>query len=501
MTEEVFQNEVVMNILKHYRKIWAIEHAQSLLGWDMEVNMPKMGITERSVAKGELSVLAQSLILDPKFLDLVEKASTLETLNDYEKGVIRVLQREIKIAKAFPPEFVRELSEVRSKATMAWTEAKEKDNFGKFEPWLDKIIELSKKAAEYLGYDEYPYDALLDLYEEGLRTKDLEPIFEKLEKDLKPILEQILEAGKIPNEHSLEREKYGIKAMEEVNLRILELLGYPLGIKGRLDVSPHPFTSGFGINDVRVTTRYEGFDFRRTLLAVIHEFGHALYELQVDERFMFSPIAGGVSLGIHESQSRFWENIIGRSKEFAELIYPLLKEKLPFIRNYTTEDLYAYLNIVRPDYIRVEADEVTYNMHILLRYKLEKLMINEEVKARELPELWNDELERLLGIRPKNYKEGILQDIHWAHATVGYFPTYSLGTLLAAQIKNYVLKDIPDFYEKVITGEFAPIREWLKQKVHRYGSVYSPKELLEKSFGEGINPEYFIKYIKEKYLG
>ncbi|USH00954.1 carboxypeptidase M32 [Thermococcus argininiproducens] len=489
-----------MNILKHYRKIWAIEHAQSLLGWDMEVNMPKMGITERSVAKGELSVLAQSLTLDPKFLDLVEKASALETLNDYEKGVIRVLQREIKIAKAFPPEFVRELSEVRSKATMAWSEAKEKDNFRKFEPWLDRIIELSKKAAEYLGYDEYPYDALLDLYEEGLRTKDLEPIFEKLEKDLKPILEQILEAGKISNEHPLEREKYEIQAMEEVNLRILELLGYPLGVKGRLDVSPHPFTSGFGINDVRVTTRYEGFDFRRTLLAVVHEFGHALYELQVDERFMFSPIARGVSLGIHESQSRFWENIIGRSKEFAELIYPLLKEKLPFIRNYTTEDLYAYLNMVRPDYIRVEADEVTYNMHILLRYKLEKLMINEEVKARELPELWNDELERLLGIRPKNYKEGILQDIHWAHATVGYFPTYSLGTLLAAQIKNYILKDMPDFYEKITTGEFAPIREWLKQKVHRYGSVYSPKELLEKSFGEGINPEYFIKYIKEKYL-
>jgi len=499
MAEEIFQKEIIKQILGHYRKIWAIGHAQSVLGWDMEVNMPKMGITERSTAQGELSVLSHNFMLEPKFVELVEKAAG-EELNDYERGVVRVLQREIKIAKAFPPEFVRELSEVRSKATMAWAEAKEKDDFKKFEPWLDKIIELSKKAAEYLGYDEYPYDALLDLYEESLRTRDLEPIFGKLEKELKPILDKILEEGKVPREHPLEKEEYDIEAMKKVNLKVLELLGYPLGTRGRLDVSPHPFTTGFGIHDVRITTRYEGFDFRRTLLAVVHEFGHALYELQVDERFMFSPIAGGVSLGIHESQSRFWENIIGRTREFAGLIYPILKENLPFMSKYTEEDLYNYFNIVRPDFIRVEADEVTYNMHILLRYKLEKLMVNEEVKASELPELWNDEMERLLGIRPKSYKEGILQDIHWAHATVGYFPTYSLGTLLATQIRSYILKDIPDFYEKVANGEFAPIREWLREKVHRYGSMYPPKELLERSFGEGINPEYFISYIKEKYL-
>lgn len=500
MAEEIFQKEIIKQILGHYRKIWAIGHAQSVLGWDMEVNMPKMGITERSTAQGELSVLAHSFMLEPKFVELVEKAAE-EELNDYERGVVRVLQREIRIAKAFPPEFVRELSEVRSKATMAWAEAKEKDDFKKFEPWLDKIIELAKKAADYLGYDEYPYDALLDLYEEGLRTRDLEPIFEKLEKELKPILERILEEGKVPREHPLEKEEYDIEAMKKVNLKVLELLGYPLGTRGRLDVSPHPFTAEFGIHDVRITTRYEGFDFRRALLAVVHEFGHALYELQVDERFMFSPIAGGVSLGIHESQSRFWENMIGRSKEFVGLIYPILKENLPFMSKYTEEDIYNYFNIVRPDFIRVEADEVTYNMHILLRYKLEKLMVNEEIKASELPELWNDEIERLLGIRPKSYKEGILQDIHWAHGTVGYFPTYSLGTLLATQIRSHILRDIPGFYEKVANGEFAPIKEWLREKVHKYGSMYPPKELLERSFGEGINPEYFIRYIKEKYLG
>ncbi|AIF69807.1 peptidase M32 [Palaeococcus pacificus DY20341] len=500
MAEEIFQNETIKQILAHYKKIWAIGHAQSVLGWDMEVNMPKRAIQERSVAQGELSVLSQSFMLEPKFVELVEKAEGLE-LNDYERGVVRVLKRDIKIAKAFPPEFVREMSEVRSKATMAWAEAKEKNDYKKFEPYLDKIMELAKKAADYLGYEEYPYDALLDLFEEGLTTREVDRVFEKLEKDLKPLLDKILEEGRVPREHPLENEKYDQNAMEKVNLEVLRLFRYPLGERGRLDVSPHPFTIGFGIHDVRITTRYEGFDFRRTLLAVIHEFGHALYELQTDERFMFSPIAGGVSLGIHESQSRFWENIIGRSIEFVELIYPILRENLPFMANYTQEDLYNYINIVRPDFIRTEADVVTYNFHVLLRYKLEKLMVNEGVKASELPELWNEEMERLLGIRPKTYREGILQDIHWAHGTIGYFPTYTLGTLLSAQIASYMRKDIPDFSEKVRKGEFEEIKGWLREKVHKYGSMYEPKELLKRSFGEGINPDYFIAYVKEKYLG
>ena len=215
---------------------------------------------------------------------------------------------------------------------------------------------------------------------------------------------------------------------------------------------------------------------------------------------MFTPIAGGVSLGIHESQSRFWENVIGRSREFAELIYPVLKKYLSFIKKYEVKDLHNYFNIVRPDFIRVEADEVTYNFHIYLRFKLEKLMINEGVKASDLPELWNEEMDKLLGIRPKTYREGVLQDIHWAHGTIGYFPTYTLGTLLAAQIRAHILKDIPNFYGLIKEGEFDPIKNWLREKIHKYGSIYPPKELLKKSLGEGVNPEYFLSYLREKYL-
>jgi carboxypeptidase Taq len=214
---------------------------------------------------------------------------------------------------------------------------------------------------------------------------------------------------------------------------------------------------------------------------------------------MFSPIAGGVSLGIHESQSRFWENIIGRSREFAGLIYPTLRENLPFMSKYTPEDVYLYFNMVRPDFIRTEADVVTYNFHILLRFKLERMMLNEGVKAKDLPELWNDEMENLLGIRPKTYREGILQDIHWAHGTIGYFPTYSIGTLLSAQFYYHMKRDL-NVEELVSEGNFGPIKDWLRERVHRYGSIYPPKELLKKAIGEELDPDYFIRWVKERYL-
>ncbi len=496
----VFENEVIKSILEKYRRIWALNHAEAVLSWDMEVNMPREGIMERSVAEGELSVLSQRFLLDPEFVSLVNKAEDIDGLNEYERGVVRVLKRKIRIQSSFPPEFVREVSETRSKATAVWREAKEKDDYDKFAPWLDKIMDLAKRGAEYLGYEKYPYDALLDLFEEGLTTEDVERMFEKIEKDLKPLLDRILEENKVPKEHPLERLKYERGAMERVNIEILKMFDYPLGTRARLDVSAHPFTTEFGVRDVRITTRYEGFDFRRSILSTVHEFGHALYELQQDERFMFSPILGGVSLGIHESQSRFWENIIGRSKEFAELIYPLLRENLPEIKDYTPEDIYWYFNIVRPDYIRTEADVVTYNFHILLRFKLEKIMVNEGISAKDLPELWNDEMEKLLGIRPRSYAQGIMQDIHWAHGTIGYFPTYSIGTLLSAQIGEYIRRDIPDFQEKIRNAEFEPIKQWLREKVHKYGSIYPPKELLQRSFGEQVNPEYFVRYVKSKYL-
>jgi len=498
--QEVFTNSVVKEILKKTRVIWALNHASSLMGWDLRVNMPREGVTERSIASSEIAVLTQKLTLDPELIKLVEKAEEIsDELNDYERGVVRVLKREIKIAKALPPKLVEEYTRITGEARVRWREARSRDNYEIFKPYLAKIIELSRKIAEHLGYEEHPYDALLDMREEGLRTKDVDSIFKVLEPGIRKVLDKIATRGSYPSKHELEDVRYDVEAMTKLNREVLEVLEYPLGVRGRLDVSTHPFTSSMGIKDVRITTRYEGYDFKRSLFAVIHEFGHALYALQIDERLMTTPIARGASGGVHESQSRFWENIIGRSKTFVEAIYPILAKHLEFVKNYTPSDIYLYFNTVKPSLIRVDADEVTYNLHILLRFKLEKLMITGEVKVDELPELWNSEMERLLGVKPKTYREGLLQDVHWSSGLAG-FPAYTLGNIIAAQIKYHAERELKEIHDYIAELNLKPIREYLREKVHRWGATYPPKELIKRNFKEEINPTYFLKYLEEKYL-
>lgn len=284
-----FQNEIVKEIIEKYRQIWSIGHALSLMGWDSETYMPKAGVEERAIARAELSLLAQQLILKPEFVQLVDKASGLEGLNDYEKGVVRVLQREIRIMKAIPPSLLAELEKTTQEAMHAWRMAKEANDYEKFKPYLDKIIKLTREKADYLGWKEHPYDALLDLYEEGLTTRDVDRILEPLAKELKALLSSVVYEGRFPQKHPLEDKQYERDWMERVNLEVLKIVGFPIGERSRLDVSAHPFTISIGLDDVRITTRYEGFDFKRSLLSTIHEFGHALYELQIDPGLKYTP--------------------------------------------------------------------------------------------------------------------------------------------------------------------------------------------------------------------
>lgn len=495
----VFQNEGIKELLRNTRVLWALSHAMALLSWDAETYMPKNGVGERSLAMGELSVLSQKILLDKKIVSLVDKLGGEEGLNDYENGVIRVLKRDIKMMKALPPELVRDLAQTTQEARPMWRQAKDKNNFNIFKPYLEKIIELEKKVAEYLGYKEHPYDALLDYYEEGLKTRDVDDMFTKLEPEIRKIMDDIFMKGYYPRKHELEETKYDVDEMRCLNKKMLEILGYPFDT-ARIDESAHPFTIHMGIKDVRITTRYEGYDFKRSLFSTIHEFGHALYELQIDESLKTTPIGTGVSLGIHESQSRFWENMIGRSMEFAEAIHPIIKKYLPFTSKYSYEELYKYFNTVKPSFIRTEADEVTYNIHILLRYRLEKLLVAGEIKVSEVPELWDEETENLLGIRPKTHSEGVLQDIHWSQGSIGYFPTYTIGNIVSAQIRYYISNDLASFYNDISNLEFNSIKNYLREKIHRWGSAYEPKMLLKKSFGESMNAKYFIEYLKDKYL-
>ncbi|MEL9991715.1 MAG: carboxypeptidase M32 [Thermoproteus sp.] len=488
------KSETVKEILERYKAIWALSHASSVLGWDREVYMPEEGISGRSLASAEIAKLIQKLMLDESFVKLIDKAKEEKDLTDIERGIIRMLERDLKFYRRVPPEVVAEFAKVTSEAFVAWKNAKERSDFKIFAPYLERIIELSKIVADKLGYEEHPYDALLDLYEEGLTSRDVESIFSVLEPGIRRLLDK-LEARGWPKRHKLEEEPYDRQEAERAIREILDVIGYPRG-RFRIDVSPHPFTTGLASPfDVRITVRYPPKDFREPLFSAIHEFGHALYELQIDEKLAFTPVGTGVSLGVHESQSRFWENIIGRSRGFVARIAPILRKHLSVLKGYSEEDLYYYFNIVRPSLIRTEADEVTYNLHILLRYRLERLMIAGEVKVADLPALWNDEMERLLGIRPKNDSEGILQDIHWSHGSIGYFPTYTLGNVIAAQIRHA----IGNLDEVVAEGRFSEIKEWLREKIHRWGAVYPPKEIVKRATGEVYNPTYLLNYLENKY--
>lgn len=486
----VFENPTIREILDRYKQIWALRHASALMDWDVQTYMPPQGIEHRSIAIAQLSLLSQKFITDPSFIALVEKAEGAE-LNDYERGVVRVLKREIKYNTKIPPKLLEEITVTTQEATVAWREAREKSNFSLFRPRLEKIIELSRQVAEKLGYEKHPYNALLDLYEEGFTVADADAIFSKLV----PSLRSIINRQKMPPHSPLEDVKYERGPAEAMINDILRTMGYDFN-RFRVDVSPHPFTIGLGPRDVRITVRYEGIDFKRVLFSAIHEGGHALYELQLDESLAMTPIFDGASMGIHESQSRFWENIVGRSKPFVEAMYPIMKKHLGFLNAYSPSDLYIYFNTVKPSLIRVDADEVTYNMHIAVRYELEKLMLTGEIKVSDLPELWNRKMEEYLGIHPSNDAEGVLQDIHWSQGSIGYFPTYTLGNLVAAMVGHFAGK----LLDEVAELKFDGLKAWLREKIHRYGATYDPKTLLKKSFGESYNPDYLINYLSRKYL-
>ena len=494
----LFENTLIKKIIGKYQDLWAIGYASAVMGWDTETYMPKGAIGERSLVYGKLAVLRQKMLLSPDFVSLVERAEREENLNVYEKGVVRVLKRAIDRLKKLPPEFVEEFSKLVSKARVVWREAKEKNDYDYFAPYLGKIIEMSRKMADYLGYDEHPYDALLDRFEEGLLTREVDSMFSSLKPKILEIYKRILNSENFMDKHPLEKEKYDIERMKELNLEILKIFNYPFD-RGRLDVSAHPFTIGIGINDVRITSRYAGFDFKRSLLATIHEFGHALYGLQLDQRFIGTPLAEGASLGVHESQSRFWENIIGKSETFVNKYYNLFKKYLPFLENYTPSDVYRYFNLVRPELIRVESDEVTYNFHIILRFEMEKSFLEDSVDVKELPEVWNSKVEEYLNIRPTSYAEGILQDIHWSQGSIGYFPTYTIGTILSVQIAGHLERELGSINGYIEKSDYTDIQNWLKEKIHRWGSTYPPKELIRNALGEGMNVKYFIDYLNEKY--
>ena len=412
----------------------------------------------------------------------------MKDLTNTEKGIVRMLTRSLSFYEKVPPKFLEEFSILTSRSTMVWREAKAKNSFKLFEPYLTRIFDMNRKLSEHLTYKDSPYDALLDQFEEGLTVRKVDSFFNEIRQPLGDLLAKITSSENYFNVHPLENHKYDQKRMEELNTKVLKYLWKDFGKDFRIDVSTHPFTTSFSNTDTRVTTWYHEKDFGRSLLAVIHEFGHALYSLQSRADLDMTPVGGGTSLVIHESQSRFWENFVGRSEEFIKMFLPDIQKVIG--KKVPVSEVYSYFNKVAPGNLRVEADEVTYHFHIMLRFEIEKGIIEGKIKVKDIPEVWNTKMKEYLGITPKTYSEGVLQDIHWSMGSVGYFPTYSLGTFLGGQWEDKVLKSGVKSY--------VDIEKLLQKLVHQYGSIYTLEELLTKNKMK-FDPSVNLKYLAEKY--
>ena len=482
-----------MDLLKEQS---SYSEAIGLMAWDMRTKAPKKGMDNRSEVLGVLSQKVHELQTSSEMKHYIEslKGNTKDPI--ITKAVAEAEEEYERTAK-IPTDEYRAYVTLQSKAEAMWGEAKANNDFESFRPYLEELVEYNKKFAKYWGYEGNIYDALLHNYEPGVTVAKLDEVFPKVRKALTGLLEKIKNAPVQPDPTILQGH-FPKEQQEKFSEEILKRMGYDFDA-GRLDETVHPFAIGLNKNDVRVTTKYDEADFRTAVFGTIHEGGHALYEQNISENLAFTPLATGTSMGIHESQSLFWENFVSRSESFWENHYDLFKSHAPERFNkLPLDEFYRAVNEVKPSFIRIEADELTYCLHIMVRYELEKALINSEIEVKDLPALWNQKMEDYFGIKPENDAEGVLQDIHWAGGDFGYFPSYALGYMYAAQFANRLNEEI-SMEEVIKAGDFKQIQQWLTQNIHQFGKMKKPLEILTDVTGEELNSQYLIDYLTEKY--
>ncbi len=485
------------DFLDRVRHIGDIGGALALLAWDQEVFLPPKGVPARARHKATLAAIHHDCTVDETLGALISDLQGCE-LGDFEAANVREMKRLRDRAVKIPKRLVTELTEAGSLAQQAWAQAREKDDWPLFAPHLEKLVALKREEAEAVGYAGEPYNALLDEFEPGARVEDLAQVFGALREALIPLLEKIAAADNPPDD-ALLRKHYGLAEQEALGRRVLRDMGFDFEA-GRLDVSTHPFTEGMSPRDVRITARYGENELGMGLYSNLHEGGHALYEMGLPEQYDGTPVGQAVSLGIHESQSRLWENCVGRSREFFVAYGPVLREMFPEqLGSATSDDLYRAVNVVRPSLIRVEADEVTYNLHIILRLEIERALLRGEIEVADLPALWREKTSTYLGLTVPSDAQGVLQDIHWAFGVFGYFPTYTLGNLYAAQFFAVARQQIADLPGAVAGGEFASLLTWLRANIHRKGSLLRADELCREVSGESLSIDPFVAYLREKF--
>ncbi len=482
-------------------EIGDINRVTSLLEWDLQTYMPPAGADARAHQTATLSKIAHAMFIADETGRLIEAAAVEVNGADYdseEASLLRAVRRDYARERRLPSDFVAEFARATSLAHEVWVKARAENRFRDFQPSLENILNLARRMAEYLGYTDHIYDPLLDRFEPGMTTAQVQTIFDELKKDLLPLAQAI--AGRADRvDDALLRQEFDEDKQRDFSYSVIQKFGYDFQ-RGRVDRAVHPFQTNFSINDVRITTRYDRRFFNTAIFGTMHETGHALYELGVDPALERTPLASGTSLGIHESQSRLWENLVGRSRGFWTHFYPELQATFPAqLGHVDLETFYRAVNKVKPSFVRVEADEVTYNLHIMLRFELEQELLEGKVKVADLPEAWNAILRAYLGITPPSDTLGVLQDVHWSSGLFGYFATYSLGNLISAQLWEKALADLPDIPARIERGDFGPLREWLRQNVHRHGRKYMPDELVRRITGEGIQSRSYLHYLKRKY--
>jgi carboxypeptidase Taq len=469
----------------------------ALLGWDQHVMMPPGGAAIRAEQLATVGRIAHTKFTSPeigKLLDDLRGWSEQHEYDSFEASLVRVASLDWEKLRQVPADLRAEMSRSAALANPVWVEARKNNDFKSFLPVLRKNLDLRKRYIDCFDVVDEPYDIVLDDYERGMKTKEVRQIFDYLKAHQAPLVKEVAASGGVRapvHDFALEPQKI-------FELEVVRAFGFT-DEAWRLDPTVHPFASGTGVTDIRITTRYFR-DHLGGLFGTMHEFGHGIYEHQVDPALERTPLARGVSLGLHESQSRMWENLVGRSLPFWRHFFPRLQElHADALRGYDVEQWYREVNAIAPSLIRVEADEATYNLHIILRFELEQAMLADEFPLEQLPEEWNRRMWEYLGIEVPNDTEGVLQDVHWSGGSIGYFPTYALGNLISAQIWEKITADLPDLNDAFEQGEFGTLRDWLRENLHRHGRKFTPGETLERVVGTSeIDPEPYVRYLREK---
>ncbi|QLG29075.1 carboxypeptidase M32 [Halorarum halophilum] len=493
--ETADEADAYAELTERLERVTAIQGAGGVLGWDQQVMMPRGGTPARSKQLSVLSSMGHDVLTDDRTGELLDQCEELD-LDEDRAAVVREARREYERGTAVPRDLVEELSRTSSEALSAWEEAKANDDFEAFAPHLETQVELKREYAEHIDPDRDAYAVLFEDYEPCLPLERAEEILTELKETLVPMIDEIRASDADVTTDAFSGT-FDTDAQEELSRDVLSTLGYDWD-RGRLDVSTHPFTSGNQF-DCRVTTRFDESDPLGALMATVHEFGHAYYNLGLPREHYGTPLGESRDLSVHESQSRLWENHVGRSAPFWELVMPTVREHFPDV-DASVEEAYQSANQVYEDnLIRVEADELTYHLHIVIRFEIEKALIAGELDVADVPEVWNEKYEEYLGIRPETDAEGCLQDIHWSHGNFGYFPTYSLGSVMATQLFDAAEDDIDDLDGEIRDGEFGDLQDWLRENIHRHGAKYETNELVKRATGEDFTADYFTDYVTSKY--